>query len=76
MTDLLRMDYINSLPQPFLARFCGDKDTWWPVHCFGVDAAVCLIDVCGKLQGKRFCEIMEIIDGDGVKHDPEQWWVE
>jgi hypothetical protein len=32
MSDVLRMDYINSLPQPFLVRFCGDKDWWWPVN--------------------------------------------
>lgn len=71
--DRLRMDYINSLPQPFLARFCGDKE-FWPVNDFEVQCAIMRIDVCGKLQVKSFGEVMEIIDGDGVTHDPETFW--
>lgn len=49
MIDVLRMDHINSLPQPFLVRFCGDKDWWWPVHDFEVGTGLMRIDVCGKL---------------------------
>ena len=30
MVDILRMDYINSLPQPFIARFYGGSE--WPVY--------------------------------------------
>ena len=74
MNDVLRMDYINSLPQPFVARFCGGDV--WPIYDIGVDIPLCRIDVCGLLQVKRFCEIMEITDANGVTHDPEDWWVE
>lgn len=75
MADVLRMDHINSLPQPFLARFCGDK-TWWPVNDFEVGTGLMRIDVCGKLQVKRFGEVVEILDGDHQSHDPDTFYVE
>ena len=74
--DKLRLEYINSLPQPFLARFCGERDMWWPIYDIAVDHAICRIDVCGKLQVKPFSEIMEIKDEAGNAHDPEDWWIE
>jgi len=75
MNDILRMDHINSLPQPFLVRFCGDKE-WWPVNDFAVDVGLLRIDVCGKLQAKHFGDVMEIEDGYGVRHDPDDWYME
>jgi hypothetical protein len=75
MSDVLKMGYINSLPQPFLARFCGDK-TWWPVNDFEVRTGLMRINVCGKLQAKSFSEVMEILDGDNQSHDPETFYNE
>lgn len=75
MSDLLRMDYINSLPHPFLARFCGDK-IWWPVNDFEVQTGLMRIDVCGKLQVKHFGEVMEIMDGDHCHHDPDTFYTD
>ena len=74
MPDLLRMDYINSLPQPFIARFCGG-DTW-PIYDIDVETGLLRIDVCGKLQVQHFSEITEITDGDGGKHEPDDWYNE
>lgn len=74
MSDKLRMDYINSLPQPFMARLYGG---WtWPIYDIEVETALCRIDVCGRLQVISFVEIAEITDEAGVKHDPEEWWVD
>lgn len=75
MSDLLRMDYINSLPQPFFARFCGDT-TWWPVNDFDVATGLMRIDVCGKLQVKHFCEVVEIRDGDHKSHEPDTFYLD
>lgn len=72
--DVLRMDYINSLPHPFIVRFCGDKDTWWPVNDFEVQTGLMRIDVCGLLQVKSFGEVMEIKDGNFCLHDPETFY--
>lgn len=76
MSDVLRMDYINSLPQPFLVRFCGDKDWWWPVNDFEVQTGLMRIDVCGLLEVKHFAEVAEIRDGDGQPHDPDTFYNE
>ena len=75
MSDVLRMDYINSLPQPFTARFCGDT-WWWPVIDFAVDIGCLRIDVSGLSQVKSFGEVMEIEDGYGNRHDPDDWYEE
>lgn len=74
--DKLRMDYINSLPQPFLVRFCGDKNWWWPVIDFEVRFALVRFDVSGKSQVKSFGEVAEIKDGRDVIHDPETFWAD
>lgn len=76
MSDLLRMDYINSLPQPFLARFCGDKTNWWPVNDFDVQTGLMRIDVCGKLQVKHFGEVAKIKDCNGDLYDPDLFYKE
>ncbi len=76
MGDVLRMDHINSLPQPFIVRFYGDKDCWWPVNDFEVGTGLMRIDVCGKLEVKRFSEVAEILDGDSQPHDPDTFYNE
>lgn len=76
MSAVLRMNYINSLPQPFLVRFCGDKSAWWPVYDFEVQTGLMRIDVCGRLQVKRFGEVMEIRDGNDQPHDPDTFYSE
>jgi hypothetical protein len=73
MSDLLRLDYINSLPHPFLARFYGDKD-WWPVNDFEVQTGLMRIDVCGLLEVEHFTEVMEIRDGDCITHEADTFY--
>ena len=43
MSNLLRMDYINSLPQPFTALLYAHADWWWPIYDIAVDAGICRI---------------------------------
>ena len=73
MSDRLRMDFINSLPQPFLVKF-GGRDAWWPVNDFEVQTALVRIDVCGKLEAKNFVEVTHIQDGNGNTLDPDIFW--
>ena len=75
MSDLLRMNYINSLPQPFIVRLCGDK-AWWPVEDIDVETGLMRVDVHGKLEVRRFGEVAEIKSVDGPEHDPEDWYNE
>lgn len=74
MADKLRMDYINSLPQPFIARLAGGVE--WPIYDIEVETALCRIDVVGRLQVIPFCEVMSITDYAGTRHDPEDFWVD
>lgn len=76
MREVLRMEHINSLPQPFLVRFYGDKEWWWPVHDFEVATGLLRIDVCGKLQVKSFYDVAGIRDGDHALHEPETFYVD
>lgn len=72
MPDLLRMDYINSLPQPFLVTLIGGDE--WPIHDIDVETGLIRIDVCGKLQAMHIGEATAFTDMDGVKHDAESFY--
>lgn len=74
MSDLLRMDYINSLPQPFIAMFCGGSA--WPVYDIDVETGLLRIDVCGMLEIKHIGEVLNFLDCDGVEHDSETFYSE
>ena len=70
--DKLRMDYINSLPQPFIVRFVGGDE--WPVYDIDVQTGLLRIDVCGKLQVKHIGEATMFRDMDGTEHDAETFY--
>lgn len=75
MADLLRMDYINSLPQPFWARKYG-SDWWWPVADIEVETGLYRIDVMGKLDVCHIGDTAQFRDADGVMHDPDTFFVD
>lgn len=72
MADLLRMDYINSLPQPFVATFYGGDE--WPVYDIDVETGLFRIDVVGKLQCCHIGDVAHFTDMDGDKHDSESFY--
>lgn len=72
--DRLNMNHINSLPQPFFIRLCGDKIKW-PLESIDVETGFLRFDVCGKLQVSHIGEVAEFIDADGVKHEPESFYL-
>ena len=74
--DVLRMDYINSLPQPFIGREMGQGEWWWPINDFEVSSGMCRIDVCGLLQVKWVTDFSVIRDGDGFEHDPDSFFTD
>ena len=74
MSDLLRMEYINSLPQPFMAVFYGgDK---WPVYDIEVETGLFRIDVVGKLQVCEIGDVNYFIDESGIEHDSESFYLD
>ncbi len=70
--DRLRLDYINSLPQPFIARFIGGDE--WPVHDIDVETGLLRIDVVGLLEVKRIGDVRFFRDAVGKEHDSETFY--
>ena len=71
--DKLNMKHINSLPQPFIVRFCGGDE--WPVHDIDVETGLMRINVCGKLQVKHIGEANFFRDMDGTEHDADSFYL-
>ncbi len=75
MSDLLIMDYINSLPQPLIFEFVGDKPGHgWEVNDIDVETGLLRINVMGKLDVKNIAEARRFIDMNGGLHDPETFY--
>ncbi len=74
MTDLLKIDYINSLPQPFMVTFLGGAE--WPLHDIDVETGALRIDVCGMLDAYHIGDVIHFTDLEGVKHDPETFYID
>ncbi|MCK5602049.1 hypothetical protein KAR91_09275 [Candidatus Pacearchaeota archaeon] len=70
--DLLRMDYINSLPQPFLATLLGRDE--WQVYDIDVETGLMRIDVVGKLQPIHISDVLFLTDEAGNEHDPDTFY--
>jgi hypothetical protein len=75
MSDKLRIDYINRLPQPLIAAQIGDGYQW-PVSEIDVETGLMIIDVVGKTQPLHISEVREFIDADGGRHDPDTFYTD
>jgi len=76
MPDLLKIDFINNLPQPLVVRLLGEKEPMWELHDIEVETGLLRINVCGKLQVMHISDIGDFIDMDGVTHDPDSFYCE
>lgn len=72
MGDLLRMDFINSLQQPFIATLLGGDQ--WPVFDIDVETGLMRIDVCGLLDTIWISDIKSFRDCNGNEHDPDTFF--
>lgn len=72
MADTLDMDYINSLPQPFIGRELGGYQ--WPINDFEVATGLLRIDVCGKLCVKHIADFTHFTDGYGITRRAEAFY--
>jgi len=66
------MEYINSLPQPFIAQLWGGG--MWPVHDIEVQTGLLRVDVCGLLEVMHIRDVRFFRDADGVEHDSESFY--
>lgn len=74
MSDLLQMDYINSLPQPFIAHLFRGSE--WPVYDIEVETGLVRIDVIGLLEIKRISDVKFFRDANGVEHPSYTFYVD
>ena len=73
IADKLDMEWINSLPQPFMGRMLGDNQ-YWPVIDFEVGSGLIHIDVCGKSQLTHISNFGSFKDGDGVERSSDAFY--
>lgn len=76
MTDLLRMDFINSLPQPLWVRQWGRTSFDWPIYDICVETGLIRIDVCGKLDKLHICDVAEFKDDYGTVYDSNVFYID
>lgn len=70
--SVLRMDYINSLPQPLVATLLGGYE--WPVFDIDVETGCMRIDVTGMLEMTFISEVRYFTDASGAQHAPETFY--
>jgi hypothetical protein len=68
------MDYINSLPQPFLAEIIGGGT--WGVYDIDVQTGLMRVNVMGMLDHLSIADIRKFTDAAGVDHDPETFYID
>ena len=65
MTDLLRLDFINSLPQPLWVRQWGRETFDCPLYDICVETGLMRIDVCGLLDRLHIRDVAQFKDDAG-----------
>lgn len=68
MADMLRMDYINSLPQLWYQG--------WPVYDIDVETGLFRIDVCGMLDICHIGQVIAFDCEDGKTYDVETFYTD
>lgn len=77
MSDILRLDYINSLPQPFLAELLGDKEGYGAeVILICVETGLMQLNICGRIDRCHISDVSTFVDMAGVRHDPDSFWAD
>ena len=72
--DILNGAKFNMLPSPVTARMYGGGE-WW-IETLDVQTGAMRLDVCGQIDLRHFSEVVELIDIDGGKHDPDDFWID
>lgn len=76
MSDLLKIEFINSLPQPLWIKQWGDKEFMWPVQDICVETGIIRIDVCGMLDRLHIGDVYEFKDADGEVYNADEFYLE
>lgn len=72
MSDILRLDHINSLPQPFIATMLGGS--CYDVELICVETGLMTINVSGMPQNTDIGEVISFTDQNGTVHPMETFF--
>lgn len=73
MADLLREDFINSLPQPLYVKLWS---SYWPLVEVCVETGLGKIDVCGMYDNIEFGRVTSLRDANWNEVDLEECYVQ
>ena len=72
LTTKLRLDFINSLPQPLVAVLLNGSQ--WEVNDIDVETGLLRIIVSGMLQVMHISEIDSFLDAEGITHSTDSFY--
>lgn len=72
--DLLNMQKINSLSGPLTARFLDGYE--WTIESIDIQTGLMRIDVCGQIDLESFSMVRTIIDGEGIEHESDDFYLD
>ncbi|MDX2265466.1 MAG: hypothetical protein NW215_10900 [Hyphomicrobiales bacterium] len=71
MTDKLKMEALNALATPLIARFI-DGGTW-PVRSIHATKGLIDVMISGQPEIRDFEEVTHLLDGNGIKHEADDF---
>lgn len=72
--DILDIDKFNALPHPVTAILYGDTSGYW-IETLCVQTGCMRLDVMGQIDLCHFDSVKQLVDIDGGKHDPDEFWI-
>jgi hypothetical protein len=73
--DLINIVKFNSLPPPVTARLIANGGDYW-IESLCVQTGIMRLDVYGQIDIEDFIMCAELIDSNGVSHNPEDFYNE
>lgn len=73
--DIIDIVKFNNLPSPVTAVYWGSKTGWW-IETLCVQTGLMRVDVCGMLERCHFSDVKELIDINGNKHNPDDFYID
>lgn len=71
--DIINGVKFNALSSPVTAKIAGGGE-WW-IESLDVQTGLMRLDICGQIDLCHFCEVIELIDYNGNKYDPDDFWI-
>lgn len=71
--DKLNITKFNNLPSPVTAVLIGGGEYWIESLC--VQTGLMRLDISGMIDREDFIMVKTLIDANGNKHNPDEFWI-